>query len=268
MFRPRRERLKGQSFNRMIPNILTMLALCSGLTAFRFAFDDKWEAAVLCIVIAAVLDALDGRIARLLGHSSKFGAELDSLSDFFAFGVAPAMMMYLWSLHEAGSLGWVIALLYSVCMALRLARFNTMLEVPSLPLWAKNYFTGVPAPAAAGLVLTPMILSFQTDVLPVRHPVVSAIFLIVVAGLMVSRLPTYSFKNVRIPHRFALFMMLIVALIAALAVAAPWLTLSVLLGIYVVLLPFSWRSFHRLKREADDFHAQGGSAEATASADH
>ena len=268
MFRPRRERLKGQSFNRMIPNILTMLALCSGLTAFRFAFDEKWEAAVLCIVIAAVLDALDGRIARLLGHSSKFGAELDSLSDFFAFGVAPAMMMYLWSLHEAGSLGWVIALLYSVCMALRLARFNTMLEVPSLPLWAKNYFTGVPAPAAAGLVLTPMILSFQTDVLPVRHPVVSAIFLIVVAGLMVSRLPTYSFKNVRIPHRFALFMMLIVALIAALAVAAPWLTLSVLLGIYIVLLPISWRSFHRLKREADDFHAQGGSVETATTAGH
>ena len=258
MFRPRRERLKGQSFNRMIPNILTMLALCSGLTAFRFAFDQKWEPAVLCIVIAAVLDALDGRIARLLGHTSKFGAELDSLSDFFAFGVAPAMMMYLWSLHDAGSLGWIIALLYSVCMALRLARFNTMLESPSLPLWAKNYFTGVPAPAAAGLVLTPMIVSFQTDLAIVRHPVVSAIFLIVVAALMVSRLPTFSFKNVRVPHRFALFMMLIVAALAAVAVAAPWLTLTTLIVIYIALLPFGWRSFSRLKREADDFHTQGG----------
>ncbi len=263
MFRPRRERVKGQSFNRMIPNILTMLALCSGLTAFRFAFEQKWEAAVLCLVIAAVLDALDGRIARILGQSSKFGAELDSLSDFFAFGVAPAMIVYLWSLHEAGSLGWIIALLYSVCMALRLARFNTALESPGLPLWAKNYFTGVPAPAAAGLVLTPMIVSFQTDLEIVHHPAVSAAFLIVVAALMVSRLPTYSFKNVRVPHRFALFMMLIVAALAAFAVAAPWLTLTTLIAIYIALLPVSWRSFNRLKREADVFHAQGdGSPEA------
>jgi CDP-diacylglycerol--serine O-phosphatidyltransferase len=239
----------------MIPNILTMLALCSGLTAFRFAFDEKWEAAVLCIVIAAVLDALDGRIARLLGHSSKFGAELDSLSDFFGFGVAPAMLLYLWTLHQAGSLGWVIALLYCICCALRLARFNTALEAPSLPMWAKNYFTGVPSPAAAGLVLTPMILSFQTDAAIVREPMVSAGFLIVVAALMVSQLPTYSFKNVRVPHRFALFMMLIVASLAAFAVVLPWQTLTALLIIYAVLLPFGWRSFHRLKREASTYSA-------------
>jgi CDP-diacylglycerol--serine O-phosphatidyltransferase len=255
MFRPRRERLKGQSFNRMIPNILTMLALCSGLTAFRFAFDEKWEAAVLCLVIAAVLDALDGRIARLLGHSSKFGAELDSLSDFFAFGVAPAMLIYLWTLHQIGSLGWVVALLYCVCCALRLARFNTALEGPSLPLWAKNYFTGVPSPAAAGLVVLPMVLSFQTDLDIVRSPIVSAGFLIVVAALMVSSIPTFSFKNVRVPHRFALFMMLIVALIAALAVVAPWQTLAILTAIYAILIPFGWRSFHRLKSEADNYHS-------------
>jgi CDP-diacylglycerol--serine O-phosphatidyltransferase len=255
MFRPRRERLKGQSFNRMIPNILTMLALCSGLTAFRFAFDERWEPAVLCLVIAAVLDALDGRIARLLGHSSKFGAELDSLSDFFAFGVAPAMLIYLWTLHQIGSLGWVIALLYCVCCALRLARFNTALEAPSLPLWAKNYFTGVPSPAAAGLVVFPMVLSFQTDAEIVRNPLIAAGFLIVVAALMVSRIPTFSFKNVRIPHRFALFMMLIVALIAALAVVAPWQTLAVLTALYAILIPFGWRSFHRLKSEADTFHS-------------
>lgn len=255
MFRPRRERLKGQSFNRMIPNILTMLALCSGLTAFRFAFDERWEPAVLCLVIAAVLDALDGRIARLLGHSSKFGAELDSLSDFFAFGVAPAMLIYLWTLHQIGSLGWVAALLYCVCCALRLARFNTALDGPSLPLWAKNYFTGVPSPAAAGLVVFPMVLSFLTDEPIVRNPLIAAGFLVVVAGLMVSNIPTYSFKNVRVPHRFALFMMLIVALIATLAVVAPWQTLAVLTAIYAILIPFGWRSFNRLKSEADTFHS-------------
>lgn len=247
--------MKGQSFNRMIPNILTMLALCAGLTSFRFAFADKWEPAVLCIVIAAVLDALDGRIARLLNQTSRFGAELDSLSDFFAFGVAPAMLIYLWTLHQAGNVGWVIALLYCACMALRLARFNTALEGPTLPAWAKNYFTGVPAPAAAGLALFPMVLSFLTDALPVREPIVSAIVLVIVAGLMVSQLPTYSFKNVRVPHRFALFLMLIVAVIAAMAIVAPWLTLTLLLALYIVLLPFGWRSFRRLKREADLFHA-------------
>lgn len=261
MFRPRRERLKGQSFNRMIPNMLTVLALCSGLTAFRFAFDEKWEAAVLCIVIAAVLDALDGRIARLLGHTSKFGAELDSLSDFFAFGVAPPMLIYLWTLHQSGSLGWIVALLFCVCMALRLARFNTALDAPSLPLWAKNYFTGVPAPAAAGLALTPMVLSFQTDIEFVRHPAFASAFLVVVAALMVSRLPTYSFKNVRVPHRFALFMLLIVALLAAFAVVAPWLTLTVLTAIYIALLPVGWRTFNRLKREADAY--SGTTPEAT-----
>jgi CDP-diacylglycerol--serine O-phosphatidyltransferase len=225
-----------------------MLALCSGLTAFRFAFDGDWKEAVLCILAAAIFDTLDGRAARLLGQSSKFGAELDSLSDFFAFGVAPAMLVYLWALHEAGGPGWVVALLYCVCMALRLARFNTALETPNLPSWAKGFFTGVPAPAAAGLALFPMILSFQTDAMPLRHPVVSAVVLIVVAGLMVSRLPTYSFKNAHIPKRFTWIVLLVVALIAAAGIVAPWLTLAVVIGTYIVLLPLASLSFRRLER--------------------
>jgi CDP-diacylglycerol--serine O-phosphatidyltransferase len=256
MFRPRMGRLKGQSFNRMIPNILTMLALCAGLTAFRFAFEQRWELAVLCILIAAVLDALDGRIARILKLSSRFGAELDSLSDFFAFGVAPSMLLYLWSLEQAGRVGWVVALFYSVCCALRLARFNTDIEAPSLPAWAKNYFTGVPSPAGAGLVLIPMILSFQLDWAVLRHPILVSIFVIAVALLMVSRLPTYSFKNVRVQHRFALVMMLMVALIAAFLVIAPWSLLTVLLAAYITTMPFAWQSFHRLQREAQGFQAQ------------
>ena len=256
MFRPRVGRLKGQSFNRMIPNILTMLALCAGLTAFKLGFEAKWELAVLSLVIAAVLDGLDGRIARMLRLSSRFGAELDSLSDFFAFGVAPAMLLYLWSLEQAGRAGWVVALFYSVCCALRLARFNTDLEAPSLPPWAKNYFTGVPSPAGAGLVLTPPVLSFQIDAEILRNPILVSVFVVVVAVLMVSRLPTYSFKNVRIPHRFQLFMMLFVALIAAFIVITPWTVYTALSAVYVVTLPLAWRSFRRNEREALGFHAQ------------
>ncbi len=151
MFRPKRERIKGQSFNRMIPNILTMLALCAGLTALKFGLEEKWEAAVISIVVAAVLDALDGRVARLLRGTSKFGAELDSLSDFIAFGVAPALLLFLWTMKEAGPIGWVPVLLFSVCCALRLARFNTNMDGPEPPSWARNYFIGVPAPAGGGL---------------------------------------------------------------------------------------------------------------------
>jgi CDP-diacylglycerol--serine O-phosphatidyltransferase len=234
----------------MIPNVLTMLALCAGLTAFRFAFTEDWQAAVLCIVAAAILDTLDGRVARLLGQSSRFGAELDSLSDFFAFGVAPAMLVYLWALQQAGDLGWVVAMLYCICMALRLARFNTALETPNLPPWAKSFFTGVPAPAAAGLALFPMILSFQTEVLAVRHPAVAVVVLIVVAGMMVSRLPTYSFKNTHIPKGFAWVPVLVAALIVAAAIIAPWLTLTILIGTYIVLLPFASISYRRRAREA------------------
>ena len=235
---------------RMIPNLLTILALCAGLTAFRFAFTDEWRAAVLCIVAAAILDTLDGRMARLLGQSSKFGAELDSLSDFFAFGVAPAMLVYLWALQQAGDLGWVVAMLYCICMALRLARFNTALETPNLPPWAKSFFTGVPAPAAAGLALFPMILSFQTDAALVRHPALAVAVLVVVAGLMVSRLPTYSFKNMHIPKRLAWVPVLVLVLIAVAAILAPWLTLSVLIALYIALLPFATISYRRRAREA------------------
>lgn len=239
---------------RMIPNAVTMLALCSGLTAFRFAFSDEWPAAVLCIVAAAILDALDGRVARLLGLSSKFGAELDSLSDFFAFGVAPAMLVYLWTLHEAGGVGWVICMLYCICMALRLARFNTALETPNLPAWAKGFFTGVPAPAAAGLALFPMILSFQTDAAFVRHPATAIGVLVVVAGLMVSRLPTFSFKNVHIAKGYAWVPILVALLIVGCAIVMPWLTLSVLIGLYIVLLPFASLSYRRKAREGATAH--------------
>ena len=156
----KRPRLKRLHINRMIPNILTLMAMSAGLTAIRFALQERWEFAAYAILIAAILDTLDGRVARILKGSSKFGAELDSLSDFLSFGIAPAMMLYLWAMQDTGRFGWALTLLYAVACALRLARFNTQIEEPDAPAWTKNFFSGVPSPAGAGLVLMPLILSF------------------------------------------------------------------------------------------------------------
>ncbi len=251
MARIRRRRLKGLPFNRMIPNILTMLALSAGMTAVRFGLQDQWKPAVIAIVVAAILDALDGRIARMLKGTSKFGAELDSLSDFICFGVAPSIMLYLWSMKDAGSFGWVLVLLFSVCCALRLARFNTALEEPDRPIWAYNCFSGVPAPAGAGLVLLPMILSFQAGDAFFREPAVVAAFLIVVSGLLISRIPTYAFKTFRVPYRWVLPTMLFVGLLAASIVGAPWATLTAVIFIYIVGIPFAVRSYRSLRTKAE-----------------
>ena len=250
MFRQRRRQLKGLSFNTMIPNILTMLALCAGMTSMRFGLDEKWEQAIISLTIAAILDSLDGRIARAIRGTSKFGAELDSLSDFICFGVAPALLLYLWTMKDAGEWGWVLVLLFCVCCALRLARFNTDLDKAEPPTWTKNYFTGVPVPAGAGLVLLPIIISFQTDLEVIRQPFFVAIFIFIVSGLLVSQLPTYSFKTLRIQHRFILLTMLVVGLVAALAVSAPWLTLTIILSLYVISFPFGFKSYKKQKIKA------------------
>lgn len=248
--RLRRERLKGLPINRMIPNILTLLALCAGMTAIRFALQERWEAAVASVIVAAILDGLDGRIARLLKGASKFGAELDSLSDFLCFGVAPGIILYLWTMNTTGPFGWALALLFAVCCSLRLARFNTMLEQPALPPYAYNFFSGVPAPAAAGLVLMPMVLSFEIGDAVMRRPDVVGLFMVVVAALMVSRLPTYSFKKFKVPSAWILPTMLIVGLIAAGAVAAPWKTMSAMLILYILGMPLGVLSYRKLERMA------------------
>ena len=250
MFRQRRKRLKGLSFNTMIPNILTMLALCAGMTAMRFGLDEKWEPAILSLTIAGILDSLDGRIARALRGTSRFGAELDSLSDFICFGVAPALLLYLWTMKTAGQWGWILVLLFCICCALRLARFNTDIEKPEPPSWTKNYFTGVPVPGGAGLVLLPMIISFQTNSDIIRQPFFVAIFIFIVSGLLVSRLPTYSFKTLRIQHRFILLTMLVAGLVAALAVSAPWLTMTIVLISYIISFPFGLQSFKKQEAKA------------------
>ncbi len=247
--RDRRHRLRRESINRLLPNALTMLGLCAGLTAIRFAMQGMWHIGVLLITGAALLDALDGRIARLMGGPTEFGGQLDSLVDAIAFGVAPVTMIYLWSLGAAGGLGWTITLLYVVCCVLRLARFNITSADPDLPAWAGNYFSGVPAPAAAGLVLLPMVLSLEFEWPFLHAPEVTGPWVLIVSGLMISRIPTYSFKRIRVRHGVVRFVMVGIAALAAGMITEPWIMLSGSIIAYAAIIPFSVRSFRRRKRE-------------------
>ena len=258
--RPRnRPRFKGPSFNRMLPNILTMLGLCAGLTGMRFALDDRFGAAVVAIAVAAAIDGMDGRLARLLKATSRFGAEFDSLADFLCFGVAPAFILYLWSLRVAAGYGFAPCLMFAVCMALRLARFNAMLDANPSPAYAQSFFTGVPAPAGAGLALFPLFAGLEARewgwprlYAVVQHPLFCAAVLIGTATLLVSTLPVWSFKNFKVPSAYVLPLLLGTGLVAALLVADPWAALAVGGLVYVCMLPFSRRSFRRLRAAAED----------------
>jgi CDP-diacylglycerol--serine O-phosphatidyltransferase len=247
--RDRQRRLRDQSLNRLIPNMLTIGALCAGLTAVLFGLQDNWEKAVVAIVVAGILDTLDGRIARLLNGSSKFGAELDSLSDFVSFGVAPALLLYQWSLRDLRGLGWVLALVFAVCCALRLARFNTRIDNADLPAWTGKFFTGVPAPAGAGLAIAPMIATFQFGPGYVdQAPVVGAVVL-AVSLLMVSQIPTFSFKRIRVPHHHVVPALLVVGLLAACLVSIPWITLLLVGAAYIGSIPLSISAYGKLSRQ-------------------
>jgi CDP-diacylglycerol---serine O-phosphatidyltransferase len=235
----RRPRLQRLSVGHLIPNLLTMGALCAGLSGIRFAFLGRWEMAVTMIIVAGILDGLDGRMARLLNVTSKFGAELDSLADFVSFGVAPAMIIYLWTMDQFGGVGWALTLAYAACCALRLARFNTALGDPNPPSWSRYYFTGVPAPAGAGLVLLPMMLTFEVGPGYFDRPSVNAAALVLVAFLMVSRLPTFSFKQVKIGQNFMLPALLLAGLLTAALVSAPWTTFVCVGAVYLASIPVS-----------------------------
>src|SRR3954464_4945773 len=251
-FRTRRG-LRGFSVNRLIPNILTLAALCSGLTAIRFALQGEFRLAVIAVIVAAIFDALDGRVARRLGVASRFGAELDSLSDFLCFGVAPALVLYLAALKDGGALGWVVTLMFPICSALRLARFNTALVADTPPpAWTGSYFTGVPAPAGALLALIPLMVSFEIEAAWPRHALVVGTVLVVVGGLMVSRLPTFSFKKGRVPRHLVLPSLLGAALVMGVVASSPWIGLSLLGMVYVSLIPFSWMSYRRQAVQARD----------------
>ncbi|HXP31719.1 MAG TPA: phosphatidylcholine/phosphatidylserine synthase [Stellaceae bacterium] len=234
----------------MIPNILTLLALCAGMTAIRLALAERYEAAVTAIIIAGVLDGLDGRIARMLRVISSFGAQLDSLSDFVSFGVAPALLLYIWTMGELRGIGWALVLLFGVCCALRLARFNTQIGA-ELPPFAYNFFTGVPAPAGAGLVMLPMMLWFETGFGFFRSPYLNGVVLATVAAVMVSRIPTYSFKRLRVPREWVLPVLLVFGGLAAFLTTEPWATLLAVGALYLISIPVSIRSYRRLREHAE-----------------
>ncbi len=240
--------LKNPRLVRIIPNAITITALCTGLSAIRFALIERWELAVSLILIAAILDALDGRVARFLRADSPFGAELDSLSDFISFGVAPAIVLYLYSLHLWKGTGWALALFFSTCMALRLARFNTNMGIPT-PEWAKRFSVGVPAPAGAFVGLLPLMVSFALEETFQNAPLLFAISLFISGLLLISRIPTFVIKNVPIPHHYVRLLLMLVAVFMAALFSAPWWTLSVCGVLYLLSVPLSLMSYRRKKED-------------------
>ena len=238
--------LRRLPVNNLLPNVMTVLALAAGMTAIRFSLQERWEWAALAIVVAAVLDSLDGRIARLLLSASRFGAELDSLSDFLAFGVAPGLLMYLWAANGTGDLGWIAALAYVTCSGLRLARFNVALDDPDPPPWANLFFSGLSTPGAAGVAMLPLMLSFEIGETPWRAPELVTAWLVAAAVLMVSGIPTYSLKRLRIRRAHVLPALLLVGLAAAILISYPWVLLPILCTTYLCSIPFAVRSRRRL----------------------
>jgi CDP-diacylglycerol--serine O-phosphatidyltransferase len=235
-------------FRAMIPNAITAMALCMGLTGVRFAIGAEWEKALAAIIIAGILDGMDGRIARLLRAQSKFGAELDSLSDNIAFGTAPALIIFLWTLQAAPRFGWTAALALAVCCALRLARFNARMDAAEQPHKSAGFNTGVPAPAGAGLAFVPIYLWLITG-RPIFQdwPLVMA-WTIFIAALMISSLPTYSWTSIRIRREWRLFALAGVALFGAALLTAPWITLLALSCLYLLMIPSALASYARVRR--------------------
>src|SRR4051794_16495907 len=232
----------------MIPNAITTLALCMGLTGVSLAIRGEWDKALGAIILAGVLDGLDGRIARLLRAQSKFGAELDSLSDNIAFGTAPALILFLWSLQTAPRFGWIAALALAVCCALRLARFNARLDAAEQPHKSANFNTGVPAPAGAGLAFVPVYLWLITGNGLFREWQPLIAWTLFIALLMISSLPTYSWASIRVRPAWRLFALAGVALFGAALIVAPWHTLLALSGLYLLMIPVALASYARLRR--------------------
>jgi CDP-diacylglycerol--serine O-phosphatidyltransferase len=243
-------RAKHQSFTRMIPNLLTLLNLCAGATAIRFALSNRFEEAVAAILLAGVLDLLDGGMARLLRAGSKLGAELDSLADLVSFGVAPGVMVYAWTMHTAGGIGWVPTLFFCVCAALRLARFNIAQDNTTDPRGAYSFFTGLPTPGAAGILMVPMVLAFQYPDSQFNNVLLNGGVTVVAALLMVSRVPTFSLKGGHVSHKYVLPMLLLFCLFVGFAVAAPWATLTAVMFTYIATIPVSLVAFWRLQHKS------------------
>lgn len=245
--RGRHRRFKPIPVRTLLPNVITLLALCAGLTAIRVAVENNIQLALAAIVLAALLDGIDGRLARMLKGTSRFGAELDSLADFVNFGVAPALILYFWGLHDLKSAGWIAGLVFAICAGLRLARFNVMLDDPNRPAWAGNFFTGIPAPAGAITVLLPIYL----DLLGISGGLVGTwmafCYTLVIALLMVSRLPVFSGKRIgkRVPPEMVLPVFVLVVLFFALLISYPWQVLSIGTLAYLACLPVGYWSYRQ-----------------------
>ncbi|MBR1734666.1 MAG: CDP-diacylglycerol--serine O-phosphatidyltransferase [Alphaproteobacteria bacterium] len=246
------KKIEKGSVMRMLPNVITIASFCFGLTAIRFGLFQKWEIAVSCILISALLDSLDGRVARMIGQSSQFGAELDSLSDLVCFGVAPALLLFLRSMYRMDGLGWGVCMFFAVCCAFRLARFNAVqiLNEPQ-PDWMKKYFTGVPAPAGAVIALFPMILYFSLENEVFLNPLFIFICVLFSGLMMISRIRSFSSKMIEFKEGFASPELVIISLIIICLITAPWTTLSVLTTAYLLTIPYGAYCYNR-KKIADD----------------
>ena len=247
----KRRRLRQIPFRTLAPNLITLLALCAGLTGIRLAIEGKLEWAVAAIVFAATLDGIDGRVARMLKGTSRFGAELDSLADFVNFGVAPGLILYFWGLHELGNVGWIAAMVFAICAGLRLARFNVMVDDPNRPPWAANFFVGMPAPAGAITVLLPIYVYFLGMPRLAFVAPVTLLYTLAIAFLMVSRLPVLSGKRVgkRIAPEMVLPVFVGVVLFFALLISYPWPVLTIGTVIYLASLPFGFLSYREYQRK-------------------
>jgi CDP-diacylglycerol--serine O-phosphatidyltransferase len=239
----------GLTLRAVLPNAITAAALCSGLTGIRFAINGDWRMALFAIILAGMLDGIDGRIARLLKAQSRFGAELDSLADSLSFGMAPALVLYLWSLNDLPRLGWFAALAFAICCALRLARFNARIDVEHQPHKSVGFLTGVPAPVGAGLVFLPMYLWIATGEELFRQPIIVAVWAAVIAVLMISNLATLSWASIRPRRTIRLEAIALAGLIFAALLTEPWWTLAGLSAVYLALMPYGVMRYARIRRQ-------------------
>ena len=235
----------------ILPNMLTLIGVCIGLTSIRFALDGRFEFAIIAIIFAALIDGLDGRIARLIKGTSKVGKELDSLTDMISFGVAPAFIMYFWKLNTLERFGWLLCLIYVICVSLRLARFN--INSNQEPSWKDNFFEGVPSPAGGILVLTPLIISISGfDYIQLNYDVIVPIFFVVTSFLLISKFPSYSFKKIVIPRKTTIFLLFGIVLFFGLLLIYTFNVIAISAVIYVFLLPISYLHFQKIKKQHEN----------------
>ena len=239
----------------ILPNMLTLIGVCIGLSSIRFALDGKFEYAIIAIMFAALIDGLDGRIARLIKGTSKVGKELDSLTDMISFGVAPAFIMFFWKLNTLGKFGWLLCLIFVICVALRLARFNV--NSVSEPSWRDNFFEGVPSPAGGILVLTPLIISLSGfELYKLNYDIVTPFFFIITSFLLISKFPTYSFKKIVIPRRTTIFLLFGIVLFFGLLLIYTFNVIALSAVIYVLLLPISFLHYQKIKKQHENDRIQ------------